>query len=402
MARTGSFPWGIAWALALLALLGREPVVVVLLGLVVAAGALSEVTARLGHDSLRARVRVSDTHVMVGDEFVATVEVENAKPLPLTWCELRLALPEGVEPAGEERGRPRASVAAAFSPRGNELVRLRFRLRAAQRGAYAIGAARLRTGDWLGFFTEERDAAVPVAVVAFPRPIAVAMRDVPALRPLAERATRRGLVEDPLRFAGVREHQPRDARKLIHWKATARRGRLQSRVYEPAQSGDVVFLVNVASHPSYWIQADPDAVEEVIAAATTLLRQAATEGRRFAIVTNGIDALTRERPRTVLGRGPGRLRRALEVLARLSPYAASAPATVFLREKSRLAWGATLVCVTPTVDARLADALVRLRRMDHRALVVAVREGSDAATARLAAHRIAVQLVREGRRVAVG
>lgn len=385
------------WVLFGLALVSREAPLILAFGLVAVAGAVSEGTARLAHEGLRARVRLDATHVFAGEEVVATVEIENAKPLPLTWCELRIPLPDGVEPADASPMRTRMSVAAAFTLAANQRIRLRFALRATRRGAYAIGAASLRTGDWLGFFTEERDAAVPVPLVAFPRPLEARISEVAALRPLAERATRRGLLADPLRFAGVRDHRPRDPRRDIHWKVTARLGRLQTRVFEPATSGDVVFLVNVASHPSYWIQADPEAVETVVAATTTLLQGAAEAGRQFGLVTNGLDALTHERPRAVLGRGPAKLRRALEMLARLSPYAAGAPETLFLREHAHLAWGATLACVTPWLGLPLVDALVRLRRMDHRVLVATLAEPSRVAVERCRAHGILIERLRAER-----
>ena len=72
---------------------------VVTLGVVLVAGVVSEATARLAHEGLHVRVALSEARVIVGEEIVATVEVENRKPLPLTWCDLRVALPEGVEPA---------------------------------------------------------------------------------------------------------------------------------------------------------------------------------------------------------------------------------------------------------------------------------------------------------------
>lgn len=374
-----------------MAILAREPATFLILGLAAVAGGVSELTARLAHEGLRLRVRLSASRVVAGEELVAFVEVENRKPLPLTWCDIRLPLPEGVEPADVGPGHVRSQLSAAFAPRANERVRLRFPLRAARRGAYAIGAARMRTGDWLGFSSEEREAGEPVELVAYPPALAARMRDVPALRPLQERATRRGLLPDPLRFAGVRDHLPSDSRKEIHWKATARLARLMTRVFEPATSGDVIFLVNVASHPSYWIQADPEAVETVVAASARLVRQAYEEGRQFGLVTNGMDAVTRERPRALLGRGPAKLRRALEMLARLSPYAAGTPESIFLREHPRMAWGATLVCVTPSLGDRLAEALVRLRRMRHRVLVVSAGPVEDDVLEHVRANRIFVQ-----------
>src|SRR5207302_1195687 len=87
-------------------------------------------------------------------------------------------------------------------------------------------------------------------------------------------------VPDPLRFRGVRPHQRGDARKEIHWKASARLRELHTKLYEPATSLDSIFLVNVASYEQYWIQADPEAVELVIRAATELIRHAADAPRR--------------------------------------------------------------------------------------------------------------------------
>ena len=49
-----------------------------------------------------------------------------------------------------------------------------------------------------------------------------------------------------------------------------------------------------------------------------------------------------------------------------------APETVFLRERGRLPWGATLVIVTPRIGQGLANAAVALRRAHHRVLIVCV------------------------------
>src|SRR5207248_11385724 len=278
----------------------------------------------------------------------------------------------------------RTWVNAGFSPRALERLTVRFPLATEQRGAYAVGPLRLRASDWLGFFSVERTYDVSAPVVVYPAPLATRDRHLPSLRPLAETAVRRGLLPDPLRFRGVREHQTGDPRKEIHWKASARLRTLQTKLYEPATSLDAVFLVNVASYEQYWIQADPEAVELFVSAAAELVRLAAAAGRQVGLVTNGIDNLTHERPRSALGRGPRSRTRSLEILARLGPYAVGAPETVFLRERGRLPWGATLIIVTPRLGSGLANAAVPLRRAHHRVLIVSV----DEIPAALAAHLV--------------
>jgi uncharacterized protein (DUF58 family) len=383
--RTGQFPWQVVMLIVLAAALSRAPALIVLAFGAFVTWLVVEITGRLALSAVVARVTLAPDRIIAGETPTATVEITNRKPLPLPWLEARLFLAEGVEPVDVPPGTPRGWIDCGFPLRGRERVVVRLPLSVPGRGAYAIGPLRLRAGDWLGFTQTERTLPLAVEVIAYPAPLAVRDRALASLRPLAETATRRGLVPDPLRFRGVRPHQRGDARKEIHWKASARLRELHTKLYEPATSLDSIFLVNVASYEQYWIQADPEAAELVVSAAAELVRHAAAAGRQVGLVTNGIDNLTHERPRSALGRGPRSLTRSLEILARLGPYAVGAPESVFLRERGRLPWGATLVIVTPRLGEGLANAAVALRRAHHRVLIVCV----GAVPAELGAHLLA-------------
>lgn len=393
MTRSGRFEWPIVIAIIAVAAISRSPALIVL-----AAGGLVVwlvvwITGRLALVGVETQLAISPDRLVAGESLVATVTVINRKPLPLPWLDLRLFLPEGIETPEQTQGMPRGWVNAGFSPRGHERLVLRFPLVVSQRGAYAVGPIRLRGGDWLGFTVAERTDARTVSVVAYPVPLAVRDRQLPSLRPLAELATRRGLLPDPLRFRGVREHRSGDPRKEIHWKASARLRELQTKLYEPATSLDAVFLVNVASYEQYWIQADPEAVEFVVSAAAEMVRIAANAGRQVGLVTNGLDNLTHERPRSALGRGPHSLTRSLEILARLGPYAANSPEAVFLGERGRLPWGATLIVVTPKVTTGLASAMLALRRAHHRVLGVSITTADAALAAHLRARGVVLDVL---------
>lgn len=400
--RVGHFPWPVCAALLAAAAATRSPAVLILALATAAAWAVTELTARLALAQLEVRATVTPDRLVAGEVFVVELVVTNRKPIPVPWLELRIALPEGVVPEPASPGVPRSAVSAGFAPRAHERVTLRFELRAEQRGAYLLGPVRVRSGDWLGFVSVERAAAGPLAVVAYPVPLAVADRHRPSLRPLSETATRRGLLPDPLRFRGVRLHVPGDPTKEIHWKASARLGALQTKLYEPATSLDAIFLLNVATHEQFWIQADPAETERVISATAELVRLAAAAGRQIGLVTNGLDNVTHERPRSALGRGPRSLARSLEILARLGPYAAAPAERVFLRERGRLPWGATIVLVTPAVAPPLAGAALALRRAHHRVLIVVLRSPDDAVRARLVAADVHLDVLRPGVRHVAG
>ncbi len=380
--RVGRFPWQAVAALVLVAAVSREAALLFLAAAGLVLWATVEVTGRLALFAVEADLALEPARLVAGEELTAIVRVRNRKALPLPWLEVRLTLPEGVEPAGATLGRPKGWVNVGFAPRGRERVTLRIRLRAVARGAYLVGPIRVRAGDWLGFTNDERTAPVARTLVAYPAPLPVVDRHLTSLRPLAETATRHGLLPDPLRFRGVREHRRGDARKEIHWKASARLRSLQTKLYEPATSLDAIFLVNVASYKQYWIQADPESVEIVISASAELVRHANAAGRQVGLVTNGIDNVTHERPRSALGRGPRSVTRSLEILARLGPYAVATPESVFLRERGRLPWGATLIAMTPKLGTGLAAALLALRRAHHRVFLISV----DPPDATLAAH----------------
>jgi uncharacterized protein (DUF58 family) len=394
MSLSGRFEWPLVLLFVIFAMISRSPALIVL-----AAGGLVVwfvvwLTSRVALVALDAEVELSAHRVVAGEGLVATVRIANRKPLPLPWLDLRLFLPEGVEPANAVPGIPRGFVNAGFAPRGHEKLTMRFPLVAAQRGAHAIGPLRLRASDWLGFMSVERVIPLTLSIVAYPAPLATRDRHLPSLRPLAETAVRRGMLPDPLRFRGIREHQPGDPRKEIHWKASARLRTLQTKLYEPATSLDAVFLVNVASYEQYWIQADPEAVELVVSAAADLVRQAAGAGRQVGLVTNGLDNLTHERPRSALARGPRSLTRSLEILARLGPYAVNSPEIVFLAERGRIPWGATLVVVTPKISTGLARAMLALRRAHHRVLAVSVAQPGADVVAHLAARGVVIDVLR--------
>ncbi len=396
--RTGLYPWPIALVLFGVAAVTREPVVLIAAAAALAGWGVSFFTARTALIGVDVEVELVPARMVAGDTFTARILIANRKPLPMPWLEVRLALPEGIEPEPSEPGMPRTSVGAGFSPRAHERVTLTFALRAAQRGAYELGPIRLRSGDWLGFTQVDATTDAFPSIVVYPKPLSVVDHHRPSLRPLAETATKRGLVPDPLRFRGVREHRSGDPRKEIHWKASARLGSLQTKVYEPATSLDAVFLVNVATYDQFWIQADPEQAELVISATAELVRLAADAGRQVGLVTNGIDNVTHERPRSALGRGPRPLTRSLEILARLGPYASNSPESVFLRERGRLPWGATLVCVTPVLGPHLAGALLSLRRAHHRILAVSIEEPDEAVRLRLRSAGINVDSLRIGAR----
>jgi hypothetical protein len=68
--------------------------------------------------------------------------------------------------------------------------------------------------------------------------------DFASQRPIGEVSVARRLFEDPTRNAGVRPYQVGDPLQRVHWRATARTGELQCRVFEPTTLAGASILVD--------------------------------------------------------------------------------------------------------------------------------------------------------------
>jgi uncharacterized protein (DUF58 family) len=119
---------------------------------------------------------------------------------------------------------------------------------------------------------------------------------------------RRSFMEDPSRFIGIRDFRPGDSLRRVHWRATARIGRLQSRVFEPTvlDGGLIVLDQALRSYPGLredgrevgrhgrvqLPESDPR-VELAVVAAASLAEFILDGGQSCGLLSNGADAAER-------------------------------------------------------------------------------------------------------------
>ena len=85
----------------------------------------------------------------------------------------------------------------------------------------------------------------------------------------------------------MRDYQPGDSLRRIDWKATARRGHLQSRVYEPSATLHLLVALNLTTLEQTWSGYDPLLLELAITVAASLATQASQQGQSVGLLTNG-------------------------------------------------------------------------------------------------------------------
>lgn len=319
------------------------------------------------------------THVFPGEPVQMTITVTNDKPLPLTWLQFRDELPTAPESADSFA---RAIVAttgryvlqSTFSMHGYERTHRTLTLQFPTRGYHRLGPVTYSSGDIFTLFTTEREHKYIDALIVYPRIWPLEELGLPAKEPFGELRITRSLFTDPIKTQGIRDYQPQDRFRDVHWKATARRGALQTKVYDPSTGMTMVVFLNVATFARHWMGFDPELLERAISVAGSIASYGAQQKWGIGLYANGSVPGSDQPLRVHPGRSPEQLNHILEALAAVTEFATGSIELLMQRESPRLPWAATLVLVTAIVTEEIAVELVRLKEAGRRVVVISLAD----------------------------
>lgn len=123
---------------------------------------------------------------------------------------------------------------AVAGSRARDGVTLSFTTAARERGEHTAGPIEVSTRDPIGLVSTRRTGSERVTVLGLPRWYAVHpgwLRGSGPVPRYQDTPTDHGMEGDP--DIGVREHRPEDGLRRIHWRTSARAGRLMTRLEEP-------------------------------------------------------------------------------------------------------------------------------------------------------------------------
>ncbi|MCB9137619.1 MAG: DUF58 domain-containing protein [Caldilineaceae bacterium] len=308
--------------------------------------------------------RFSEIRAFRGETIELALTVRNRKPLPLTWLTARDVFPQELPVAEKQLQANPTTNMADFStfwmPGPYQNVTRRYLVDCVERGFHDYGPVRLETGDPFGFFSRHKLMPQTQRLIVYPQLYTVADLRLPAKNPFGEAQSTGRLFEDPLRTVGIREWQETDSPRRIHWKATARRQTMLSRVYEPSEEQQVMLFLNVATLERHWHGYLPELQERTISVAGSLAALAADLRLPAGLTANGALPGSDQPIRLLPGRGPNHLVRILELLAAVTPFATAPIEQMLLQEAPRMPWGATLVVVTAIAHDDLLATIVDL------------------------------------------
>jgi uncharacterized protein (DUF58 family) len=339
---------------------------------------VSGLWSRLSLFGLHYRRHFTETRAFLGETIELKLEIRNQKFLPLTWLQITDVFSANLPLKGGEVVLNRATNQGEFRtfwmPGVFERITRRFSVHCARRGYHTYGPATINTGDGFGLFSRKALESRQDCVIVYPRLYSVAELRLPAKNPFGERASELQLFEDPLRTVGVREWQPGEGIRRVHWKATARHQQMLSRVYEPSEEPQLLVFLNVATLPRHWQGHIPELQERVISVASSLAAICADMRLPVGLIANGYLPGSDQPIRLLPGRSANQLVRILELLAAITPFATQPIEELICREAPRLPWGATLLVVTAIAHDDLLAALLDLDQAGRQVVLFTLAE----------------------------
>ena len=365
-------------ASALLGLIGfasGSAALVIIGALLFGTGALARIWRRVCLERVVYSRRLAEHRLFVGERTDLTLVIENRKPLPVPWIEVRETMPRGISVTGvrtQAGGAPGTQMLQRTAALGmHDRLEWPMELRAVRRGYFRVGPTRLRSGDLFGFFDREEETGRPVdGIVVYPHVYPLGDLGFDSARPFGDRRGGARIYEDPSRVVGVRDYQPGDPMKRIDWHATVRLGRMQSRLYEPSRAQAMVIALNIPTFDYSWQGSDPVLLERGVSVAASVASWAVESGSAVGLIANGSFP---DADRTIhigAGRRPDQLNRVLEALAMVTAFTTGEMSDVLEDSAHPIPAGATIVLVAAVLPAELVETLRRLRGRGHRVHVV--------------------------------
>jgi uncharacterized protein (DUF58 family) len=374
-------------ALLLVALLLREAQLFVIACVLLLVAGVSYLWQRYCLTNLTYSRTIGQERAFFGESVPLTVEVVNAKPLPLAWVEVEDTVPGGaitVEPTHVSPSHipGRRLLSMLMSVRWYERVRRHYTIQCGARGMHTFGPATLRTGDVFGLNTQELSLTSESYLLVYPRVVSLERLGLPASSPFGDLPVRRQwLFEDPMRTVGVRDYRPGDGPRRLHWKATARAPgqALQVKQFEPTTSHRLHVLLNVNTSAENWSWQgyDPLALEAAITTAASVANWATDHGFLVGLAANAKLFHSSAAVRIPPSRDPRQLMHIFEALARLVPMGSMPVESLIELESHDLAYGSTVVMVTSVTGEPLINQLQQLRRAGHQPVLLLITSDDE-------------------------
>jgi uncharacterized protein (DUF58 family) len=362
---------GIVLSAALLALAvwNQSGPLAAMAGVLFALAVVTRGWSLLALHSVRCTMSFREDCAFPDDEVDLVLRVQGRGPIPIPWLEVDFTVPRGLygtpEPGiGVLSGDGRAlHLLVTLMPL--RTIERTVRVRCRQRGAYEVESVSTLVADPLRLYPRRREQRTGARLLVFPRIVPLEQIGLRAGLPIGDMRAPMSVLPDPVRPSGVRDYRPGDSLRQIHWKASARRGVIQTKVLERTVRRDLAIYLDVGGFDHSWLVYREALFERAIMAAASLANATVERGAAVSLAYGGSE------PVSLPGHtGVDQLRAILEVLAVVEPTDGHPIESMIAATLWRHPPGTTVVVLTPNpTDALLAELEPVRRRGDPVAII---------------------------------
>ena len=360
-------------------LLASEGLLLVVGSLVIVLAVAARIWDRNAFRSVTHSRSINLKRAFIGDTVDYTVSLDNDKLLPLIWVEIHDSFPDGLElngatlrGGGLDSNRQHTITTSLLS---YQKATWKYSMTCTERGFHRIGPVRLRSGDIFGFSSAETRYTEFAHILVYPRVVDLEGLLFPPEHPLGDVRGSRPIYHDTNRVVGLRDYQPRDPLKHIDWKATARARQLQTKVFEPVVSLNLLIVMNGSSREYTWQGSNRRLFERAVTVAASVAGLADRRGYSYGVVSNAVASYTGKWINVPLGASSDQLSMVLEALSMAAPFVVAPLADVLNAERDSLPAGTTVLLVTPYMGDSLVSEVAAMRDHGYPVIVLYAGDG---------------------------
>ena len=336
------------------------------------AALLESLSLRGGTAHVSTALSLDRNHAEPDAPVTLEMSVTNGGRLPISYLALIVGFPLSAElPAGADVHRDPSllTLHSVFRLWGRQTLRRSMIFSVSRRGVHAVNARAIERGDFLGIRTETERLSIRRELVVYPRPYAHDALTEAMGSYFGELSARRWLLRDPVLAMGVREYTGNEPMHTISWNQTARRGALTVREFDYTRSLNCCVLLSVSG----LTPEEMELLDRCCGAARTVVEALCDQGVEALLCTNAHLSGYGGAPVRSATASAGRQKDVLDVLARATFTACSAPTELAENAMSLLSETAAFILIAPHADAETLDALQTLNAKSALgALLVAV------------------------------
>lgn len=309
--------------------------------------------ARLHIGALQVSVEREDDRLQVGQHAEGRVRLKSRS----MWTKLWLELEDETDMPGE----PSRTVVTVPA---KSVRNWKVSMRCGRRGVYTAGPLKVTTGDPFGLFRFSKRFGEKRPLIVLPQ-----AEELPYFWAPAAQLAGEGFIRRPTHYvtpnaSGVREYHPGDSYNRIHWKSTARLGRLMVKTFEMDPTSNVWVVLDLAEAVQHG-EGDESTEEYGVRIATSIAYKYLQANRMLGLMMEGEEAVQLEP-----ARGNHQYSRILEALAVARARGAHPVAQLLQEEARQFGRHTTLVLITASPSEDWVISLEHLARQGTRIAVV--------------------------------